>query len=128
MHDRDSIFSQHFERPIRNLGLQVLKMPPRAPQANAICERVLGTLRRECLDCMILMTENQLRRLLQEWVQHYNAGHPHMALGPGIPQPVSDLPIPLQAHRHKVPPDLCVVARPILDGLHHEYRLERKVA
>jgi putative transposase len=128
MHDRDSIFSQHLDQRIRNLGLRVLKTPPRAPQANAICERVLGTLRRECLDFMIPLTGNHLRRLLQEWVQHYNAGRPHMALGPGIPQPPSELPVPLQAHRHKVPLDLCVVARPILGGLHHEYRLEKKVA
>jgi transposase InsO family protein len=128
IHDRDSIFSHALDQGIRRLGLRVLKTPPRRPQANALCERLLGTLRRECLDFVIPLTENHLRRLLQEWVWHYNAGRPHMALGPGIPQPPSDLPIPLQAHRHKVPPDLYVVAHPILGGLHHEYRLEAKPA
>jgi putative transposase len=106
----------------------VLKTPPQSPQANTLCERLLGTLRRECLDFVIPLTENHLRRLLQAWVRHYNASRPHMALGPGIPQPPSDLPIPFQAHRHKVPQDLCVVAHPILGGLHHDYRLEAKAA
>jgi putative transposase len=128
IHDRDSIFSQAFDQGIRHLGLRVLKTPPHSPQANALCERLLGTLRREGLDFVIPLTEHHLRRLLPAWVRHYNAGRPHMALGPGIPQPSSDLPIPLQAHRHKVPQDLCVVAHPILGGLHHEYRLEAKAA
>ena len=128
IHDRDSIFSPALDQSIRHLGLNVLETPVRTPVANAICERVLGTLRRECLDFMIPLTENHLQRLLQEWGWHYNAGRPHMALGPGIPQPPSKLPVPLQAHRHKVPPDLCMVARPILGGLHHEYRLEKKAA
>ena len=128
IHDRDSIFSQALDQGIRRLGLRVLKTPPQSPQANALCERLLGTLRRECLDFVIPLTENHLRRLLQAWVRHYNASRPHMALGPGIPQPPSDLPIPFQAHRHKVPQDLCVVAHPILGGLHHDYRLEAKAA
>lgn len=128
IHDRDSIFSQAFDQGIRHLGLRVLKTPPHSPQANALCERLLGTLRRECLDFVIPLTEHHLRRLLPAWVRHYNAGRPRMALGPGIPQPSSDLPIPLQAHRHKVPQDLCVVAHPILGGLHHEYRPEAKAA
>jgi putative transposase len=128
IHDRDSIFSQALDQGIRHLGLRVLNTPPHSPQANALCERLLGTLRRECLDFVMPLTEHHLRRLLQAWVRHYNAGRPHMALGPGIPLPPSDLPIPLQAHRHKVPQDLCVVAHPILGGLHHEYQLEAKAA
>jgi putative transposase len=128
IHDRDSIFPQALDQGIRHLGLRVLKTPPHSPQANALCERLLGTLRRECLDFVIPLTEHHLRRLLQAWVRHYNAGRPHMALGPGIPQPPSDLPLPLQAHRHKVPQDLCMVAYPILGGLHHEYQLEAKAA
>jgi putative transposase len=128
MHDRDNIFSQHLDQRIRHLGLRVLRTPPRTPQANAICERVLGTLRRECLDCMIPLTEHHLRRLLHEWVQHYNAGRPHMALGPGIPQPPSSLSAPLQTHRHRLPKHLRVVARPALGGLHQEYWLAEKTA
>ena len=128
IHDRDAIFSQDLNRHVRNMGLRVLKTPPRAPQANALCERVLGTLRRECVDFVIPLTGNHLRRMLAEWVGHYNEGRPHMSLGPGIPQPPASLPVPLQAHRHKLPGHLRVVSRPILGGLHHEYRLEKKAA
>ncbi len=128
IHDRDAIFSQQLDQSIRHLGLRVLKTPPRSPQANAICERLLGTLRRECLDFMMPLTENHLRRILTEWVRHYNVGRPHMSLGPGIPQPTSPLPVPLQAHRHRLPERLRVVACPILAGLHHGYRLEKQVA
>jgi transposase InsO family protein len=96
------------------------------PQANALCERLLGTLRRECLDFVIPLTEHHLRRLLHKWVVHYNRGRPHMALGPGIPQPPASLPAPLQAHRHRLPDHLHVMACPILGGLHHEYGLEAK--
>jgi hypothetical protein len=94
LHDRDAIFSQALDQGIRHLGLRVLKTPPHSPQTNALCERLLGTLQRECLDCVMPLTEHHLRRLLQACVWYYNAGRPHMALGPDIPQPPSDLPIP----------------------------------
>jgi putative transposase len=128
IHDRDSIFSQALDQSIGNLGLQVLKTPVRTPVANAICERVLGTLRRECLDFVIPLTESHLRQLLREWVAHYNTGRPHLSLGPGIPQPPSQLPVSLQAHRHQIPEYQQVAGRSILGGLHHEYGLVRKVA
>jgi putative transposase len=128
IHDRDSIFSQPLDQHIRHLGLRVLKTPPHSPQANALCERLLGTLRRECLDCIIPLTENHLRRLLREWVLYYNAGRPHMSLGPGMPQPSASLPVPLREHRHRISQHLRVVVRPVLGGLHHDYRLEEKAA
>jgi transposase InsO family protein len=128
IHDRDAIFSQELDRRVHCLGLRVLKTSPRSPQANALCERLLGTLWRECLDFLIPLTENHLRSLLQAWARHYTEGRPHMALGPGIPQPPPQLPVPLQAHRHRLPVHLRVAARPILGGVHHEYWLEEKVA
>ena len=128
IHDRDSIFSPALDQRIRHLGLNVLKTPVRTPVANAICERVLGTLRRECLDFMIPLSANHLRRLLTRWVQHYNCGRPHMCLGPGIPQPSVSFPAPLQPHRHRLPGYLHVASCPILGGLHHEYRLEGQAA
>jgi len=128
IHDRDAIFSYAVDQGIRHLGLRTLNMPPHSPQANALCERLLGTLRRECLDFVIPLTENHLRRLLQEWVWHYNAGRPHMSLGPGMPQPPASWPVPRQIHRHRLPAHLHVVAHPILGGLHHEYQLEVKAA
>ena len=128
IHDRDSIFSQALDQKIRHLGFNVLQTPVRTPVANAICEWVLGTLRRECLDFVIPFTDTHLRRMFQHWVHHYNEGRPHMALGPGMPQPPVSLPVPVSPHRHCLPEHLCVATRPILGGLHHEYRLDEKVA
>jgi transposase InsO family protein len=124
IHDRDSIFSQALDQHIQHLSLRVCKTPVRSPQANALCERLLGTLRRECLDFLIPLTESHLRCLLQEWVPHYNTSRPHMALGPGIPHPPPSLPVPRQAHRHQLPAHLRVRACPILGGLHHDYQLQ----
>src|SRR5499433_3685636 len=126
IHDRDSIFSQQLDQGIRHLGLRVLKTPVRTPQANALCERLIGTLRRECLDFVIPFTENHLRCIARAWVLHYNGGRRHMSLGPGMPQPPPPLPVLLQAHRHRLPEHLRVVVRPILGGLHHDYRLEKQ--
>jgi transposase InsO family protein len=128
LHDRDSIFSRELDQRVQHLGLKVLKTPPQSPQANALCERLIGTLRRECLDCVIPLTVHHVQRLLAAWVPHYNHGRPHMSLGPGIPQPPPPLPVTLQAHRHRLPPHLRVVARAVLGGLHHEYELIERVA
>jgi transposase InsO family protein len=128
IHDRDSIFSQPLDQHIRKLGLRVLKTPPHSPQANALCERLIGTLRRACVDFVIPLTAHHLRRLLSEWVQHYNHSRPHMSLGPGIPQPPSPFPVARHMHRHRIPQHLRVVARPLLGGLHHDYGLEEEAA
>jgi transposase InsO family protein len=94
---------------------------------NAFCERLLGSLRRECLDFLIPLTEHHLLRILQAWMTHYNRGRPHMSLGPGIPHPPAGLPVsPLSGHR--LPSDSRVVARSILGGLHPEYGLEKEAA
>jgi transposase InsO family protein len=128
IHDRDSIFSQQLDQGMRHLGLRVLKTPVRTPQANALCERLIGTLRRECLDCVIPFTEHHLRCIVHAWVLHYNGGRPHMSLGPGMPQPPPSLPVVLQAHRYRLPEHLRVVVRLILGGLHHDYRLAEQAA
>jgi hypothetical protein len=59
LHDRDSIFAKHLDESIKRLGVKVLKSPPRSP--NAVCERVIGTIRRECLDWLIPLSESHLR-------------------------------------------------------------------
>jgi transposase InsO family protein len=128
IHDRDSIFSKEVDQSVRHMGLHVIKTPVRMPVANAICERVIGTMRRECLDFIIPLNERHLYGILKEWATHYNEGRPHMSLGPGLPQPSSLLPISLQHNWHRLPTALRVGARPILGGLHHDYRLEQKVA
>src|ERR1700704_703247 len=70
IHDRDSIFAKHLDESIGRLGVKVLKSPPRSPMANSICERVIGTIRRECLDWLIPLSEAQLRTTLRSWAQH----------------------------------------------------------
>ena len=87
IHDRDSIFAPHLDDSIRALGVEVLRSPVASPKANSICERVIGTIRRECLDWMLPMSEAHLRSILREWLTHYNGGRPHSALGPGVPGP-----------------------------------------
>ena len=122
IHDRDSIFSKALDESISNLRLHVLKTPYRAPEANAICESLLGTLRREFLDWVIPLSENHLRRLLRTWVAHYNGGRPHVSLGPGVPDPPSATPARLQsAPKHWLADGFHVTSRSILGGLHHEY-------
>jgi len=85
IHDRDSIYSSELDFALQAMDLRVLKTPFQAPQANAFCERAIGTMRRECLDFLIPLNERHLRGLLKEWVTHYNRGRPHSSLGPGIP-------------------------------------------
>src|SRR2546425_9120809 len=84
--------------------------PIYAPKANAIAERVLGTLRRECLDQLIVLDEQHLRSVLTEFVQYYNQERPHRTLG-------------LQTPQLKVRPTTGIVrSRPVLNRLHHIYQ------
>jgi len=122
IHDRGRVFSKELDGFLENMGLRVLRTPYRSPKANSICERAIGSMRRECLDHMIPLTENHLRRILKSWVSYYNQTRPHSALGPGVPEP-KDTPVPLQWRRHHIGNGQKVVSRPLLNGLHHEYCL-----
>lgn len=128
IHDRDAIFSKAVDQSVGHMGLHVIRTPVRTPVANSICERVIGTLRRECLDFVIPLNEKHLYGIWKEWVTHYNESRPHMSLGPGIPKPFGTLPVPQQAHRHRIPTGQHVVAQPIIGGLHHDYGLEMRAA
>ena len=124
IYDRDVIFSKAVDQSVRHMGLHVVKTPARTPVANSICERLLRTLRRECLDFVISLNERYLYNILKEWIGRYNQARPHMSLGPGIPEPIRALPARRQAHRHWLPTGQRVEARPVLGGLHHEYELQ----
>ena len=128
IHDGDGIFSPQLDRSVTHMGLRALKTPPRSPKANSLCERVIGTLRRECLDFLIPLTEDHLRIVTKNWVAHYNRARPHSSLGPGIPDPPVDIPVTPHEHRHLIPSHCKVVAHPILGGLHHEYDLVARTA
>lgn len=127
IHDRDAIFSAGLDSELRGFGVRVLKTPAQAPKANAYCERLVGTIRRECLDFLIPLSEAHLKRVLHEFVRHYNRGRPHSSLGPGIPEP-PQAEVPLGPHRRKLPVGHYVKSTPVLGGLHHEYGLEKGAA
>jgi transposase InsO family protein len=127
IHDRDSIFSSDLDRAVTDLGVRVLRTPVRASMANSVCERFGGTLRRECLDYLISISERHLKLTIKEWVLHYNRGRPHSSLGPGFPEPNQDR-VPASDHRHKLPTGYRVMKTSVLGGLHHEYRLVKEAA
>jgi hypothetical protein len=94
-------------------------------QANAYCERLIGTVRRECLDFMIPLHERQLRGTLRSWVARYNKGRPHSSLGPGTPEP-TPTQHPSQLYpRHRLPRDCRITVEDIWGGLHHECQPEK---
>src|SRR5260370_1076176 len=92
IHDHDAIFSAELDASLTRLGLKVITTPVRIPQPNSLCQRLIGTLRRECLDWIIPLSEGHLRNVLASWMGHYNRGRPHSSLGPGIPEPRSAHP------------------------------------
>jgi putative transposase len=124
IHDRDKIFTKHLDDSIRALGIEVLRSPVASPKANSICERVIGTIRREFLDWMIPLSEAHLGSILKSWVEHYNRGRPHSSLGPGVPDPPAVLAtIRKLDSRHRRGKGAVVLAKSVLGGLHHEYSM-----
>jgi putative transposase len=114
--DRDSKYTPAFDDVFDAEGVQVIPTPPQAPRANAICERVVGTLRRELLDRILILGTGHLRRVLAEYAIHYNTHRPHQSLGqrfpdtdPGVPAPIIDLA------------GTRIRRRPVLGGLINEY-------
>ncbi len=121
IHDRDRIFAKHLDDSIRTLGVEALRSPIASPKANSICERVIGTIRRECLDWTIPMSEIHLRSILREWTTHYNHGRPHSALGPGVPDPPQKHEVdPKLETRHRLATGAFVLVKSVPGGLHHE--------
>jgi hypothetical protein len=82
IHDHDSIYSDGVDRTIAAMGLTILKTPARSPHGHAFCERVIGTIRRDCLDWMMPFNEGHLRRVLRHWVAHDKRGVHTRASGP----------------------------------------------
>ena len=112
--DNDDKFGCDFAAAATAAGIDVLPIPPQSPNLNAICERFLGGLRRECLDHVLILGERHLRRVLAEWVQHFNGGRPHQGIRQRIP---SRQKPPGRGETHG-----SVLACPVLGGLHHDYR------
>jgi putative transposase len=110
--DRDSIYGGNFVKRVNGLGIQEKVIAPRSPWQNPIAERSIGSIRRECLDRVIVINERHLRRLMVEYFDYYHRSRTHRSLG-------QDAPI----ERAIEPPERGkVVEFPIVGGLHHLYR------
>jgi len=116
IHDRDSKFTAAFDEVFRSEGIRTIRTPVRAPRANAFIERWIGTVRRECLDRLLIVNRRHLEHVLPVYVRHYNKHRPHRSLHQGSP---SREPPP--ASENVVVPDR-VRRRNVLGGLIHEYK------
>jgi transposase InsO family protein len=119
IHDRDAKFPCAFDALLANDGIKVIRAPVRAPNANAHMERWIGSVRRECLDRLLIVGRRQLEHVLRIYVKHYNGHRPHRALG--LRPPDSHAPSPLEPQPR--PQALEVNRRDLLGGLIHEYEL-----
>ncbi len=110
--DNDGKYGAHFDRVAAASGIRTLRTPVRAPRANATCERFLGSVRRACLDHVLVLGERHLRRLLRAYVASFNQERPHQGIGQATPErspgALGDLAAPVRAV-------------PVLGGLHHTY-------
>jgi transposase InsO family protein len=113
--DRDRKYGETFTRVAVGTAIEVLKTPNRAPKANAICERFLGSVRRECLDHIPVLGEVHLHRLIREYVEYFNRARPHQRIEQQIPEGRPSTAV----ERGKAK----IIVFPVLSGLHHDYRL-----
>jgi transposase InsO family protein len=116
LRDRDAIFGEEFRRQVTDMGIHEVLSTPRCPWQRAYVERVIGSIRRECLDHVIVFHERSLRRTLASYFQYHHQSRTHLSLEKDSPEP-----------RSIQPPEMGrVVALPQLGGLHHRY--ERRAA
>jgi transposase InsO family protein len=115
--DRDTKFTAVFDAVFGAAGIEVVKIPPRAPRANAYAERWVGTVRSECLDWTLVWNDRQLHRVLTEYLCHYNTVRPHRSLDLQPPRPAARLTLVEPGGRGS-----SVRRVDVLGGLIHEYR------
>jgi len=115
--DRDAKFTASFDEVFHSEGVRVIRTPVRAPRANAIAERFVGTVRRECFDRMLILGRRHLVAVLGEFVTHYNTHRPHRTIGQTPPCPSAPTDVGLVAPAGRV------VRADRLGDLIHEYRL-----
>ncbi|MFL5690325.1 MAG: integrase core domain-containing protein [Ktedonobacteraceae bacterium] len=113
--DHDSKFGSRFAHVAASTNITLLRTPYQAPRANAICERFVGSVRRECLDHLLILHEKQLQRVLNGYVVYFNRARPHQGIQQQLPAP-SASPAPLHHSSDKI------IGIPILGGLHHDYQ------
>jgi transposase InsO family protein len=111
LHDRDAIYGEKVKRRIRSLGIDEVISAPRSPWQNPYVERVIGSIRRDCLDHVIIFNERHLRGILRDYFDYYHTCRTHLSLNKDSPQPRSAEPEALGD----------IVALPQVGGLHHRY-------
>ena len=109
--DRDSIYGSDFTRTLRSLSINQVITARRSPWQNGYVERVIGSIRRECTDHIIVFTENHLRRLMQSYIRYYHRSRTHLSLEKDAPEPR-----PVEPAENGQ-----IVAFPEVGGLHHRY-------
>jgi putative transposase len=111
--DRDGKYGQTFKRVTAGRGIEVLRTLYHALQANAICVIFLGSVRRECLDHILVLGESHLYRAIKEYVAFFNQARPHQGIGQNIPE---------RTREGQVEGKGKIMTFPVLNGLHHDYR------
>jgi hypothetical protein len=113
--DRDAKFTTAFDSVFTAAGIEVVRIPPRAPKANAFAERWVRTVRTECLDWLLIWNRRHLENVLAAYVEHYNTARPHRGINLGVPV----------THDEPTPTSVAQIERiervDVLDGLVHEY-------
>ena len=115
--DRAGQFTGSFDAVFKADGIRILASPPQAPKANAICERIIGTLRRELSGRLLIANEHHLRRVLAGYLQHYHTARPHRALGQLAPAQAGTRPPEINLAEYRI------CRRQVLGGLMHEYQI-----
>jgi putative transposase len=116
IHDRDAKFGGGFDHVFQSEDIVVIRTPIQAPNANAYAERWVGSVRRECLDRLLIFSRRQLEQVLRVYARHYNRHRPHRSLAFRPPEQTDASPTPLRA-----PPYPRLYRRDLLGGLIHEY-------
>jgi putative transposase len=113
--DRDQKFTDRFDDVFRSEGIEVVRTPFRAPQANGVAERFVRTVRSECFDRLLILNQQHLERVLQAFIDHYNGHRPHRALSLTPPEARRPTPMPSASG------DARILRRDRLGGVVHEY-------
>jgi putative transposase len=111
LHDRDSIFGSSFARRVGSMGIEEVVTAPGSPWQNPYCERLIGSIRRECLDHVIVLNERHMLRVLRGYASYYHGSRTHRSLDGDCPDPRPVEPVEMGE----------VVAHPQVGGLHHRY-------
>jgi putative transposase len=115
--DRAGQFTGAFDAVFQADAIRILASPPQAPKANAVCERIIGTMRRELFDRLLIVNEHHLRQVLTDYLRHYNTARPHRALGQLAPTQAHARPPEINLADHRIR------RKQVLDGLTHEYQI-----